>query len=114
MITTGGNNDYVSGNDGNDQLNGGDGRDMMTGGDGSDTFVFNAAGETTDTGSNRDRIRDFSQTEGDLIDLSGIDAATAPGDQMFTFIGTSAFSGAEGELQFVQNISNNRTKAYPL
>jgi 23S rRNA (adenine2030-N6)-methyltransferase len=45
-------------------------------------------------------ITDFTPAQGDLIDLSGIDANALPGgDQEFAFIGTAAFSGTPGELR---------------
>ena len=49
----------------------------------------------------RDVIRDFHHAEGDLIDLSDIDASTLlAGDQAFAFIATSAFTGVAGELRY--------------
>jgi serralysin len=49
-----------------------------------------------------DLITDFNFAgQLDRIDLSGVDAnAYAAGDQAFTFIGTSAFSGNPGEINY--------------
>jgi serralysin len=49
----------------------------------------------------RDTISDFRWSEGDVIDLSSIDADTwVGGNQRFDFIGGFAFSGDAGELRF--------------
>lgn len=108
--------DKVRGGDGADQLTGGEGKDKLTGGAGADTliggegrdflagdqgpdhFVFNAA---SDSARRSDRIADFSQSDGDLIDLSGVDADVATsGDDDFILV--TDFSGAAGELRLVQ------------
>ena len=77
--------------------------DTLTGGTGADTFLF----ETGHTGrwmGNADVITDFNQAEGDLIDLSAIDAIAGGADDAFTFLGTADFSGTAGELRsFVFN-----------
>ena len=63
----------------------------MTGGLDADLFIFLTGDSTV---SLTDRITDFSRSGGDQIDLSGMDANTRlSGDQAFTFIGFSAFSG---------------------
>ena len=46
---------------------------VMTGGGGADRFVF-ALGDSGATAATADRITDFSQADGDKIDLSAIDA----------------------------------------
>ncbi|MDQ3143742.1 MAG: pre-peptidase C-terminal domain-containing protein [Pseudomonadota bacterium] len=86
-----GGDDALGGGAGADRLFGGTGNDLLTGGAGKDRFVIAEIG-------GRDRISDFSHGE-DLIDLSRIDAnVAADGDQAFTFIGASNFSGNAGEL----------------
>ncbi len=87
--------DVMDGGDGDDRIAGGRGADELTGGEGADHFVFNAL----DTGS-VDTITDFRARDGDLIDVSRIDAdpSTAEDDAM-SFIGAAAFSGAAGELR---------------
>jgi Ca2+-binding RTX toxin-like protein len=80
--------DTMSGGAGNDQLWGGTGQDTLTGGGGADTFNFaRSVDSTTRTSSEiqavtgdpgdlagKDTIRDFSQAQGDRIDISRIDA----------------------------------------
>lgn len=90
--------DVLIGGAGNDRLDGGAGADTLTGGKGADTFVFASAKE-----AKGDSITDFSSKQGDIIDLSGIDADTSvAGDQAFTLIDDTAFSGAAGELRVWQ------------
>jgi hypothetical protein len=49
-------------------------------------------GDSTATAT--DVLQDFSQAQGDRIDLSRIDPdAAAAGDQAFAFVGTTAFAG---------------------
>ena len=94
-------NDDLSGGDGADTLVGGKGADTLTGGNGGDTFRYMNVSET-EFGVLADRILDFSQADGDLIDLSAIDAnSTIVDDQAFDFLGTDAFaSGTRGQLRF--------------
>jgi serralysin len=90
--------DQLFGGEGRDELYGGNGFDRMWGGDGADRFVFQFLSED-DTGI--DQIRDFSNGEGDRIDVSAIDAnSSAGGNQAFRFIGERAFSGEPGELRY--------------
>lgn len=84
---------------GNDLLVGGSGRDHLTGGLGADTFLFAGADFAGATLALADVIADFSEAEGDRIDLSAIDALPGIGDNAFRFLGNSAFSGAGGELR---------------
>jgi Ca2+-binding RTX toxin-like protein len=93
-----GGNDTLNGAAGNDLLIGGAGRDAMLGGNNADTFDFNSVAETLP--ATRDVIMDFSRGQGDKIDLSNIDARVdLAGDQAFTFIGTAAFTGIDGQLR---------------
>ncbi|WP_207476744.1 right-handed parallel beta-helix repeat-containing protein [Arenibaculum pallidiluteum] len=90
-------NDRLEGGDGSDILTGGSGKDVLVGGSGSDRFDFNLASESK--GSSRDQILDFSRSQGDKIDLAGIDASTkASGNQGFSFLGTGSFTGKAGQL----------------
>jgi serralysin len=90
----------INGGAGADTLNGGAGQDTLAGGLGADIFKFST---TTDTAVGLgDTITDFLLSGGDKIDLSAIDAnTTIVGDQAFSFIGSAAFSGANGELRAV-------------
>jgi Ca2+-binding RTX toxin-like protein len=99
--------DTLRGDSGDDRLDGGFGRDTMHGGADADTFIWK---DVTETGLNvltADRIMDFNAGEGDLIDLSGIDANVyAGGNQAFTFVGNAAFSGAPGEVRYYHSGGN--------
>lgn len=99
----GGGNDRLAADDGEDVLLGGMGRDVLVGGADADRFVLNRPSESP-RGAGRDRVSDFSPTEGDQIDLSGMDADVTTGvDDGFAFIGTAVFSGAAGELRYSVN-----------
>jgi Ca2+-binding RTX toxin-like protein len=100
-LNGGGGNDTLTGGTGNDWLIGSAGRDLMTGGTGADRFIFGAAvAEIGTQAATRDIIQDFTRAQGDIIDLSVIDANTGvAGDQAFQFIGTAAFS-APGQLRY--------------
>jgi hypothetical protein len=76
----------------------------MTGGGGADTFVFAAGGSSAASGQ-QDLITDFTSGV-DHIDLSAIDAIAASSSyDLFRFMGTSAFDGAAGELDYFYNSS---------
>ena len=94
-------NDTLYGDSGNDRLTGGSGADKLYGGTGADTFVFTSYKDST--ASARDMIYDFSQSQGDRIDLSAIDARTTTSstNDAFTFIGEKAFTKKAGELRYL-------------
>ncbi|WP_369058855.1 M10 family metallopeptidase C-terminal domain-containing protein [Caulobacter sp. 73W] len=95
MLDGGEGNDQLNGGAGTDALYGGPGRDQLWGGDGGDVFWFRSINEGTDT------IQDF-EVGRDAISLYKIDAnANRAGDQGFTFIGSSAFSGRGAEVRSV-------------
>ena len=97
LLAGGGGSDSLRGLDGDDLLDGGRGQDFLEGGAGADTFRFEFASDSA-LGS-ADAIFDFVSGT-DKIDLALIDADSgAVGDQAFTFIGGSAFSGKAGELR---------------
>lgn len=92
--------DALLGGLGADTLHGGDGKDRLTGGADADRFVFATAAEAG-VGAARDVVADFVAGL-DRIDLSGIDAHTGlDGDQAFSFISASAFTGLAGQLRYV-------------
>ncbi|HEY0436227.1 MAG TPA: calcium-binding protein, partial [Phenylobacterium sp.] len=96
LITGNSGNNLLSGLGGADTLDGGAGADSLAGGLGADRFVFGDVAAP-------DTITDFSHAQGDLIDLSAIDANSGlVGDQGFVFIGTAAFHGVAGELRYAQ------------
>jgi serralysin len=95
-----GGNDTLWGDANDDILWGDDGADMLSGGTGADTFAFLSVAETTD-GVFHDHIIDFSSAQGDRINLVGIDANyTVAGNQAFTYIGATAFTGVAGQLRY--------------
>jgi Ca2+-binding RTX toxin-like protein len=88
-------NDTITGNDADNILWGRKGRDIVTGGDGADRFDFQALDEMSagSVSANWDRIQDFSQTDGDKIDLHQLDA--------FVWRGTGAITtSSQGELRY--------------
>lgn len=90
--------DRLYGGDGQDTLIGGSGTDFMEGGAGADTFVFNSITDSGVGQFNRDEIRVFSAAQGDVIDLSAIDAdSRSASNETFVYVGES-FTGAAGEL----------------
>lgn len=97
-------NDTLMGGAGDDKLYGGEGADQLLGGAGADRFIFKAPTESRNA---FDTILDFLPGEGDRIDLSAIDANTAiAGNQAFTFLKTSGFTGAAGELRYYKGTSD--------
>ena len=94
--------DTIDGGDGADTLVGGAGADRLTGGAGADTFTYQALSDSS--AALTDFLTDFSTAQGDKIGLSAIDANTGlAGDQAFSWIGTSAFSGVAGQLRYYQS-----------
>lgn len=99
--------DRLSGNDednriaggiGRDTLQGDMGADTLVGGRGADRFVFTDLEESSQDAP--DLITDFRSAQGDRIDLQTLDAnSDLTGNQAFTFIGTTAFSGVAGQLR---------------
>jgi Ca2+-binding RTX toxin-like protein len=90
-------NDIFVGSTGADRIAGGLGSDTMTGGAGADVFDFNDIAEGA-----WDTITDFVSGV-DKIDLSTIDAVPVGGgggNEAFTFIGTGAFTGSQGQLRY--------------
>lgn len=62
---------------------------MLTGGAGADTFVYLKRSDSGVTAATADRITDFSQSDGDKIDLSAVSPL-----RPLAFIGSAPFSGA--------------------
>ncbi|MEH2554117.1 Ca2+-binding RTX toxin-like protein [Bradyrhizobium algeriense] len=104
----GGGNDTLSGGGGNDILTGGTGVDVLIGGDSADTFVF-AAGDSSAASGQHDRISDFIRGT-DHIDISGIDAiASTAALDTFHFLGSGAFDGTAGALDYFYDSSRGVT-----
>jgi Ca2+-binding RTX toxin-like protein len=84
--------DTLDGGNGPDRLIGGLGLDRLTGGAGADAFVWKRTTESP--AATPDLVLDFSQAEGDRIDLLDIDARRGTaGDQAFAWADTGAFVG---------------------
>ena len=81
---------WAWGHVGDDRVTAGSGKNWLGGDVGADTFIFLSAKHSTATKT--DTIEDFSQKEGDRIDVSK--AAD------FDFIGKKSFSGADNELNY--------------
>ena len=95
--------DVLKGGGGKDQLLGSGGADSLTGGGQADTFIFKSVGDSTVAAVGQDVIFGFNRAQGDLIDLSKIDARTNQGgNQAFQFIGDDGFDGVAGELRVVK------------
>lgn len=95
--------DSLIGGDGNDFIYGDTGADRLSGGAGADTFVF-ADGDSGRTAQTADRILDFSHAQGDVIDLSAIDANTqVAGNQAFTLFSEKPMVPIAGSLWMTQS-----------
>ncbi|MEA3009720.1 MAG: hypothetical protein QOJ91_1412 [Sphingomonadales bacterium] len=92
-----GGDDVLHGGDGDDLIIGGAGVDILCGGGGGDLFRFFDG--DSGAGYAADGITDFVHVV-DKIDLRDVDANSGlDGDQAFSFIGTTDFSGTAGELR---------------
>jgi Ca2+-binding RTX toxin-like protein len=102
ILTGGADSDRLLGGRGDDSLHGGTGRDKLTGGTGADHFQFKSTADSGVLAGTHDEILDFKQSEGDLLDLSAIDAdTTLAGDQAFVLEkseGTSASMPQSGHV----------------
>ncbi|WFU86312.1 calcium-binding protein [Rhizobium sp. CC1099] len=89
----------LNGGLGNDILYGNEGADKLIGGAGADTFLFKEVSDSRLTSF--DVIYDFGGADGDIMDVSGLDASTkTSGNNAFNWIGTSAFTGHAGEIRY--------------
>jgi len=108
MVYGGNGNDDLYGGNGADKLIGGKGNDLQWGETGADHFIFETIQDSV-VGSNRDIIKDFSKSDGDLIDLSAIDAIDGGGNNSFDYVGSDTFSGTAGELRYQNNLLQGDT-----
>jgi len=93
-------NDTLKGGGQNDLIHGSLGADVLAGNGGSDAFRYQDTAESN--ASAMDQILDFTPGT-DKIELDRIDANTlVGGDQAFSWIGSSAFSGQAGQLRAYQ------------
>ena len=92
-------NDNLVGGANADLIHGNLGGDEIQGGGGADVFRYQSTAESNPTAGMADRILDFTPGT-DKIELDRIDAKTnVAGDQAFTWIGSSAFTGVAGQLR---------------
>ena len=73
---------------------------MVSGGDDADTYVFASLDDMSPKGGSADSIYGFIHSQGDVIDLSAIDAKEGGSDNKFKYIGDDDFGGAKGELRY--------------
>jgi fimbrial isopeptide formation D2 family protein/uncharacterized repeat protein (TIGR01451 family) len=101
-------NDTIAGGGGNDTILGGAGQDSMSGGTGADRFVWSAL--TDSAAATPDRVTDFAWAQGDLLDLSAIDANLGlAGDQAFTLVAGGVFTGGgQGSIRQSQSGGDTR------
>ncbi len=99
-------NNVMTGNGAANVLSSGGGSDTMTGGGGGDTFRFDQ--DDIGAGLVVDRVLDLTFADGDVIDLSAIDAdSVTGGDQAFAFV--TKFSGAAGQAVLTYAAASNLT-----
>jgi Ca2+-binding RTX toxin-like protein len=97
VMRGGAGNDTLVGNENADVLIGGLGTDHLRGAGGADRFVFEQMKEMGAKSDTADLIADFNASEGDLIDLTGIDAnLLLAGHQSFAFVGTKPIAPRAG------------------
>jgi serralysin len=90
--------DRLFGGSGQDRLDGGAGPDDLIGGADADRFIYRNVSDTGIVAGAFDVIHDFNVTEGDRIQLSGMDSdPLVTGVQGWTFTGTATFM-APGQI----------------
>ncbi len=105
-LTGSGFNDYLVGSKTSNVITGGLGADYLFGKAGADRFVFNQA-DSGITSATRDMIADFNAAEGDLLDLSLIDAdTTTSGQQAFNSLIVSVFDSVDASRQLLFDAVN--------
>lgn len=104
--------DRILGGNGDDIIYGQRGRDVMTGGDGNDVFIFTTIGESRVRANRADVITDFE--EGDVIDLSAINAGPNTQVDWFAFVGTDRFQYDIGEVRYRQFDNDGRRNDYTM
>jgi serralysin len=105
ILIGGSGDDTLDGGTGNDKLVGNQGMDKLIGGSGKDIFSFTSLldvqnpSQAVSTFTLNDTVVDF--TNGDKIDLAGIDAnISLAKNQAFSFIESHYFSGIAGQLRY--------------
>ena len=113
--------DTLNGDAGDDRLEGGAGADTLTGGAGADTFVFGQesvvdTGSTTETRTlpvETDNVWDFTQSQGDRLDLRGLTehslftgGTTAGTTLSLLMTQGAAFTGVKGQVRYMHAVGN--------
>ena len=94
--------DDIQAGAGDDIISGGSGSDFMWGDAGADTFIYSFGRESVWKTNKFDVIKDFSEAEGDLIDLFMVDAnLTRFGNQTFVFEGSGDGFARRGQLDYM-------------
>ncbi|MEL6478692.1 MAG: M10 family metallopeptidase C-terminal domain-containing protein [Pseudomonadota bacterium] len=100
--------DRLIGGDGLDKLYGNAGADRMTGGRDADRFIYFSNGDSGVGEGERDQILDWEEI--DRIEIGRLDAdTTRGGNQAFTFLGSSGFTGTAGEIRSSRVSADNIT-----
>lgn len=99
VLFGGSGNDVLSGGDGADTIFGGLGKDTLFGNEGADVFAF--ADNDCSTLSGGDEVIAFNTLDGDMIDVSRMDAniLTKGQNEAFTYIGSGPFTNVAGQLR---------------
>ena len=101
----------LNGAAGDDIIVGSGSKDVLRGGLGADVFTYNALSDSSAAAAGRDTILDFSQAQGDRINLRRLDAdAGLAGDQAFVLTGLGAPTGA-GTLGYLHMGGNALVQA---
>ncbi len=110
QLLGGNGNDALFGDAGDDILIGGLGKDTLTGGAGRDSFSYTLTAESAVGAA--DRILDFSASQGDKLNVKGVDANTGlAGDQAFAFV--AAFDGhAAQAVRAYDGVANLTTLSF--
>ena len=97
LLVGGNGRDTLYGGSGNDTLIAGEGADRYYGGSGADVFDFITAQSISGiTNNTRDRVFDFSQSDGDKLIIGDV-----------AFIGEENFSGGVAQARFFQQIAES-------
>ena len=106
-IYGGSGNDQIFGQNSNDLIVGGFGADTLTGGTGADSFRYL---DVRDTG---DIITDFSQAQGDRIDMTALYTGSVNGGVLiFDDVLATAGGVAEGHVGYAYDAGTNVTTVY--
>lgn len=97
ILLGGASNDFLRGGHGDDVLYAGAGRDQLYGDSGADRFVF---GLSSMVGTNSpDLVRDFTESDGDIIDIADILSGYDSGDDLSLFVALEDLGGNKTSLR---------------